>query len=549
MQEHLFFPRFSFFLYLFVIVIASFLNTNDVKAGELSTFLSPSVTISAPNSIQPPGVSLYANTINNPIYKIQIDVTGANVTLDGVQLSTSGSYTSSDVVRFKLFRTSTSSFNASHPVGTPITSTSTGSGETLNFTSLSTTLSVGTHYIWLAADITISPDGSRTLQVNAFTPSSDILFLETIDLTSGTVNNGNLFFFNPTIGLYYSNNNSTDFTNTSGWGTNPDGTGSTPFPPAFTSGNVSFFINNGHTKDANTALIDIKSLIVEGTFQDNNVGGINTFNGLVEVKSTGQFIPNQSDHFFGGGIFNSGIFSIGDVEVTFNGSQDVIANNQMTFGGKIIISSQVNLHGTLFYFTKTGVDHSINQPLNNYATVTVDGGLSGLSTWKNYTGSVLNYNSTNSITCILDVSSSGNLVEYGNSSNQTIKATTYHHLKLSGGGTKSLAGAITVNGNLLISSGVILDAANSSYHINLNGNWTNNGTFLPASNTVTFSSTTNPQTITGTTTFYDLVINNTHSSTPTVTLNDAITVTYNLNLNNGRLVLGDYDVSLTNPVV
>ncbi|MDW8289043.1 MAG: hypothetical protein RMJ89_13295, partial [Flammeovirgaceae bacterium] len=86
--------------------------------------------------------------------------------------------------------------------------------------------------------------------------------------------------------------------------------------------------------------------------------------------------------------------------------------------------------------------------------------------------------------------------------------------------------------------------AASGFAIDLKGNWINNHTFTPSGNTVTFSGTSNPQTITGTTTFYDLVINNTHSGTPTVTLNNDITISNALTLTAGRVVLGNNNLTI-----
>jgi len=68
--------------------------------------------------------------------------------------------------------------------------------------------------------------------------------------------------------------------------------------------------------------------------------------------------------------------------------------------------------------------------------------------------------------------------------------------------------------------------------LQLAGNWTNNGTFIPGTGTVIFSGSTE-QTLTkpGGATFYRLIINN--SSSTGVVLNDSITVTDSLTLTDG----------------
>jgi len=72
--------------------------------------------------------------------------------------------------------------------------------------------------------------------------------------------------------------------------------------------------------------------------------------------------------------------------------------------------------------------------------------------------------------------------------------------------TFNLPGNFTVNGNLFIGSANTLDAKNilgtSSYDITLAGNWTNNGTFIPGTGTVTLSGA--DQNINGSSTFYRL---------------------------------------------
>lgn len=64
---------------------------------------------------------------------------------------------------------------------------------------------------------------------------------------------------------------------------------------------------------------------------------------------------------------------------------------------------------------------------------------------------------------------------------------TFNHLTLSGSGIKSLTSDVVTNGNVTINS--TLDVTASSYTIDVNGNWTNNGSFLRNSGTVLFSGT------------------------------------------------------------
>lgn len=86
---------------------------------------------------------------------------------------------------------------------------------------------------------------------------------------------------------------------------------------------------------------------------------------------------------------------------------------------------------------------------------------------------------------------------------QTVSGTpTYHHLTISGSGTKTLGAALNVGGNLTISAGT-LDAA--GFLMNLSGDFTNNATFTHNNNTVDFKGT-GTQAVGGSTTtsFYNM---------------------------------------------
>ncbi len=101
----------------------------------------------------------------------------------------------------------------------------------------------------------------------------------------------------------------------------------------------------------------------------------------------------------------------------------------------------------------------------------------------------------------------GGLVEFNGAGSQTIRNTTYYDVTLSASGTKTSAGILDINRNLLISSGTTLNANN--YNMSIAGNWTNNGgTFTPGTNTVTFDGGA-AQTIGGSSasqTFYNIVV-------------------------------------------
>lgn len=112
---------------------------------------------------------------------------------------------------------------------------------------------------------------------------------------------------------------------------------------------------------------------------------------------------------------------------------------------------------------------------------------------------------------------------------QTIAAGTYTNLFVTGSGTKTLGGAVSITGDVDIESGSTLSVSGSNYALNVGGNWINDGTFTQGTGTVTFNGTT-AQSIGGTvaTTFSSLTISNT-AATVSVNTNTNVSGTLNMN--------------------
>jgi hypothetical protein len=107
-------------------------------------------------------------------------------------------------------------------------------------------------------------------------------------------------------------------------------------------------------------------------------------------------------------------------------------------------------------------------------------------------------------------------------------------------------GTMNITGNIIIYPSCSYTCTNSPV-INVAGNWTKNGTYTKATETVCFNGTTAAQTIGGTsgTTFANLTINNTYAPSPIVSIATAPTVTGILTLTAGRLVLGSNTLILS----
>lgn len=273
-----------------------------------------------------------------------------------------------------------------------------------------------------------------------------------------------------------------------------------------------------------------------GTLRITSDSGTKTFHGLVMVASGGEWNNSaDEDVNFRGGLTNNGTFNAGTGVHTFS-------NNNQSLAGNLSIPN----------VTVTGVT------LTNTGTLTVSSALAGTGGLTNGANATLNIDFGGALgISTLTASATGNLVNYSYdgrriwgwpiiSGDQTIKATTYHHLTLSGRDTKSLANATTVNGNLLISSGVTLDATSSNRALTVGGDFTNNGSFNARSGTVTLNGAA-AQTVGGSTAtgFYRLIVNNSTSGGSGVILARDVTVNNNLTLTQGIVNTGSNTLILS----
>lgn len=109
------------------------------------------------------------NTDNVLISFFDLTVSDATATLSSLSVTSDGNYVAGDIKTggFKLWMDSDATFEGASQIGTSLSSTAAGSGETLNFTSLAKSLAVGTHYFWVTANIAASATVSHTLSIDA----------------------------------------------------------------------------------------------------------------------------------------------------------------------------------------------------------------------------------------------------------------------------------------------------------------------------------------------------------------------------------------------
>ncbi|WP_027003730.1 M43 family zinc metalloprotease [Hugenholtzia roseola] len=308
--------------------------------------------------------------------------------------------------------------------------------------------------------------------------------------------------------------------------------------------------------------------IVNGIYRETTQAGggaTKTFTGDVTISNTGEFGSNgvltNANYVFNGSLINAGTFdNRNNGNTTFGGANESIENN-----GTMVINQDAS--GATFFaanYTLLGSAEirffAGSTTINNNVVVTNQGNVmffygnvlagNASSHFINAANAIVNFRGSGTIPMnggLLTTSAAGNTVYYNYGGDSPVRGNqTYHHLVVYIGNKTITGGNIVVNGNLTISNGPVTTLTANNFNIEIKGNWVNNGVFASGTNTVTFSGAA-AQTITGATTFHNLTINQTAAST--VTPNAAQTVTGQLNLQSGRIVLGANNLTLSNATV
>ena len=185
-------------------------------------------------------------------------------------------------------------------------------------------------------------------------------------------------------------------------------------------------INGGHTVAMNSASVTVNNLTVLGTFNlssfgvtvTNDLTVAGTINGTAGLTLSG----TTGSQLIGLGTINAPV-------VFDTGTRMIPAGESLTF------TNTVTANGSLFN--------------SGEATLTHTSGLAGSGTWTQGSTGTLHIEGPISVSSF-SASAGGNSVELtGN--NQLVRGTTYHNLTATGDAdTRTLAGPITVNGNLTI---------------------------------------------------------------------------------------------------
>ncbi len=190
-----------------------------------------------------------------------------------------------------------------------------------------------------------------------------------------------------------------------------------------------------------------------GTMTFNSATGTKTFTGNVVI--TGNWNETAAAVFaFGGNLQNGGTFTASTGTHTFSGAARTIS------GANPIAIPSLTLSGTT----------------TNNGTLTVSTTLAGASTLTNGATGTLNFDGSTAIAPTLTATAAGNTVNYTRSGAQSVKATTYSNLIISGSGTKTATG-ITAALNLTVSAGAVFNTgATATWTLTVSGTTSVSGT-------------------------------------------------------------------------
>jgi hypothetical protein len=255
-------------------------------------------------------------------------------------------------------------------------------------------------------------------------------------------------------------------------------------------------IQNQYLRDDRTNVLDIPRLVLAGA-------GIKTIgDGNDAVNMTGNFIINsgvvgQSNRviiFTGTQWLNNGVYTQTGNSTTFSGGNDQVIDPGAT-------DPSNNFRALIFDNASTKT--FINNGADINGNFTINAGTVDLG--------AVDHTISGTITNILGgtlLGASANLTLDGGNQNVNSPAFTINNITTFGTGTKYLYSDWTINGDLTINAATALNTSDGGtiHDIFIAGNWTNSGTFIDNTGTVTFNGSTSPISITTDgDNFYDLV--------------------------------------------
>ncbi|MDT8401059.1 MAG: gliding motility-associated C-terminal domain-containing protein [Bacteroidales bacterium] len=215
-------------------------------------------------------------------------------------------------------------------------------------------------------------------------------------------------------------------------------------------------IETGGLLDATSNTLTVNGkLLVDGAFTSSDPGA--------------QDLLFNGDSLGGRGVIKT---DFADREVVMSTNALVLPSSDLKIEGKVSVGNSVTI--------------------TNRSKIEITGNLRGLnastSVWTNDVDSYLAIGGNLMVNGIMNTSSTGNTIEYNNFGDQDVilpASAIYHNLKFRGAGNKTLAGSITVNGDLEIYNSASL--VSNNHNITISGSWKNLSNFDQGSGQVSFT--------------------------------------------------------------
>ena len=217
---------------------------------------------------------------------------------------------------------------------------------------------------------------------------------------------------------------------------------------------------------------------------------------------------------------NAGTFTSGSGTVKFNGTS---GTQTITTGGTTagfdFNNVEIDNSGTEVQLATNDIDIDANLTITA-GTLDINAlDLTAVGTFSN--DGILSLDGTETVTlAAMDVDSGAFLYTGTGTYTELIAGDTYYDLMFNGsGGQWTLDAALNVDGDMTITAGTIITGGND---ITLATDWSNAGTFTHGTDQITLDGS-GAQTLTGDTTFYDLIASASAARTLTINAGDTIT--------------------------
>lgn len=150
--------------------------TGTIDAGGAQTFVAaaPEIAVSSPTAST---ADITQGVNNQPVYRFDLAVTVANATLNGLTITTAGTYVAADLTNLKAWYSADATFNAGSDILLSTKNTGLAPGSQIFPSFASQVISNGsTGYIFITADLPLTATAGNTLSVDAVT-NSQLSFL------------------------------------------------------------------------------------------------------------------------------------------------------------------------------------------------------------------------------------------------------------------------------------------------------------------------------------------------------------------------------------